>query len=83
MGGQLTCICAYMLTTALRCSAPKTATKRIFLITDEDDPNPGVGRERLLTSAKTTLIVGGPTFYINGGLHRRFFAGPHASRNNH
>ncbi|CAL1715872.1 unnamed protein product [Somion occarium] len=40
----------------MRDGAPKTATKRIFLITDEDDPNSGPGRERLLTSARTTLI---------------------------
>ncbi|KAI0703839.1 ku70-like protein [Cytidiella melzeri] len=40
----------------MRDGAPKTATKRIFLITDDDDPNAGVGSERLLTSAKTTLI---------------------------
>ncbi|KAI0090224.1 SPOC like C-terminal domain-containing protein [Irpex rosettiformis] len=40
----------------MRDGAPKTATKRIFLITDEDDPNPGLGSSRLLTSAKTTLI---------------------------
>ncbi len=38
-------------------SAPKTATKRVFLITDEDDPNAGPGKDRLMTSARTTLIV--------------------------
>lgn len=37
--------------------APKTATKRIFLITDEDDPHPGLSGTRLMTSARTTLIV--------------------------
>ena len=41
--------------------APKTATKRVFLITDEDDPHPGLRNERLLTSARTTLIVSGIT----------------------
>ncbi|KAL4250950.1 ATP-dependent DNA helicase II subunit 1 [Abortiporus biennis] len=40
----------------IRDGAPKTASKRVFLITDEDDPNPGPGKERLLTTAKTTLI---------------------------
>ncbi|KAH7910526.1 SPOC like C-terminal domain-containing protein [Hygrophoropsis aurantiaca] len=38
----------------LRDGAPKTASKRIFLVTDNDDPNPG--SKQLLTSAKTTLI---------------------------
>ncbi|KAI0346241.1 Ku DNA-binding complex, Ku70 subunit [Trametopsis cervina] len=40
----------------MRDGAPKTATKRVFLITDEDDPNSGAGSDRLLTSARTTLI---------------------------
>ncbi|CCL99933.1 uncharacterized protein FIBRA_01958 [Fibroporia radiculosa] len=40
----------------IRDGAPKTATKRIFLITDEDDPHPGPARERLITSARTTHI---------------------------
>ncbi|KAG2017394.1 Ku70 [Coprinopsis cinerea AmutBmut pab1-1] len=40
----------------LRDGAPKTATKRVFLITDEDDPHPGPGRHQLITSARTTLI---------------------------
>jgi hypothetical protein len=38
-------------------SAPKTATKRVFLITDEDNPHPSSGKERLTTSARTTLVV--------------------------
>ncbi|KAL4074735.1 SPOC like C-terminal domain-containing protein [Scleroderma yunnanense] len=38
----------------LRDSAPKTASKRIFLITNDDNPNPG--SSKLLTSARTTLI---------------------------
>jgi hypothetical protein len=38
-------------------SAPKTATKRIFLITDQDDPHLGKGSQQLMTSAQTTLIV--------------------------
>jgi hypothetical protein len=38
-------------------SAPKTATKRIFLITDEDDPHSGPGSMQLITSARTTLDV--------------------------
>lgn len=37
------------------CSAPKTATKRVFLITDEDQPHTA---PQLITSAKTTLTVG-------------------------
>lgn len=40
----------------MRDGAPKTASKRIFLITDDDDPNAGPGRDRLATSAKTTFI---------------------------
>lgn len=39
-------------------SAPKTATKRVFLITDEDNPHAGAGYRQLTTSARTTLIVG-------------------------
>ncbi|KAK0199409.1 SPOC like C-terminal domain-containing protein [Desarmillaria ectypa] len=39
----------------LRDGAPKTATKRVFLITDEDDPHSGPGRKQLITSAKTTF----------------------------
>ena len=42
-------------------SAPKTATKRVFLITDEDNPHSVPGGDRLLTSARTTLIVCLPT----------------------
>ncbi|KZP10481.1 Ku DNA-binding complex, Ku70 subunit [Athelia psychrophila] len=38
----------------LRDEAPKTASKRVFLITDCDDPHQGV--ERLLVPAKTTLV---------------------------
>lgn len=40
----------------LRDGAPKTATKRVFLITDEDDPHAGAGSQQLMTSARTTLI---------------------------
>ncbi|KAI0667937.1 ku70-like protein [Trametes maxima] len=40
----------------MRDGAPKTATKRIFLITDEDDPHPGSSRNRMMTSARTTLV---------------------------
>ncbi|THH23094.1 hypothetical protein EUX98_g8084 [Antrodiella citrinella] len=40
----------------MRDGAPKTASKRVFLITDVDDPNAGPGKERLMTSARTTLI---------------------------
>ncbi|KAF8071492.1 SPOC like C-terminal domain-containing protein [Lyophyllum atratum] len=40
----------------IRDGAPKTATKRVFLITDEDDPHPGPGSQQLITSARTTLI---------------------------
>ncbi|KXN91753.1 ATP-dependent DNA helicase II subunit 1 [Leucoagaricus sp. SymC.cos] len=39
----------------LRDGAPKTATKRVFLITDEDDPHPGSASKQLITSARTTL----------------------------
>ncbi|KAJ7248523.1 SPOC like C-terminal domain-containing protein [Mycena rebaudengoi] len=40
----------------LRDGAPKTASKRVFLITDEDDPHSGPGSKQLVTSARTTLI---------------------------
>ncbi|KAI0750167.1 ku70-like protein [Daedaleopsis nitida] len=40
----------------MRDGAPKTATKRIFYITDEDNPHPGAASSRLITSARTTLI---------------------------
>lgn len=38
----------------LRDGAPKTATKRVFLITDDDNPHPG--SKQLVTSARTTLL---------------------------
>jgi ATP-dependent DNA helicase 2 subunit 1 len=37
--------------------APKSATKRVFLITDNDDPLAGSHNPRLITSARTTLTV--------------------------
>ncbi|OSC96961.1 ku70-like protein [Trametes coccinea BRFM310] len=40
----------------MRDGAPKTATKRIFFITDEDNPHPGAKNARLMTSARTTLF---------------------------
>ncbi|KAI0724871.1 ku70-like protein [Fomitopsis betulina] len=40
----------------IRDGAPKTATKRIFLVTDEDDPHTGAAKHRLITTARTTLI---------------------------
>ncbi|KAI0288957.1 SPOC like C-terminal domain-containing protein [Russula brevipes] len=40
----------------LRDGAPKLATKRVFLITDNDDPLAGSHNPRLITSARTTLI---------------------------
>lgn len=42
----------------LRDGAPKTATKRVFLITDECDPHAGFdgANQQLITSARTTLI---------------------------
>ncbi|KAI0926332.1 hypothetical protein AcV5_008825 [Taiwanofungus camphoratus] len=40
----------------MRDGAPKTATKRVFLITDEDNPHSGPVRERFVTSARTTLV---------------------------
>ena len=39
-------------------SAPKAGFKRVFLITDEDDPHPGARSAQLVTSAQTTLKVG-------------------------
>lgn len=38
----------------LRDNAPKTASKRVFLITDDDNPSPA--STKMLTSARTTLI---------------------------
>lgn len=40
----------------MRDGAPKTATKRVFLVTDEDNPHPGTGKDRLTVAARTTLI---------------------------
>ncbi|KAI0077815.1 ku70-like protein [Panus rudis PR-1116 ss-1] len=42
----------------MRDGAPKTASKRVFLITDEDDPHADFGKdsERLLTSARTNVM---------------------------
>ncbi|KAJ7639391.1 SPOC like C-terminal domain-containing protein [Roridomyces roridus] len=40
----------------IRDGAPKTATKRVFLITNEDDPHPGAGSKQLKNSSRTTLI---------------------------
>ncbi|KAF8638964.1 hypothetical protein AX17_001825 [Amanita inopinata Kibby_2008] len=37
-------------------SAPKTATKRVFLVTDQDDPHSGRRSKQLMTSARTTLV---------------------------
>lgn len=37
--------------------APKSATKRVFLITDDDDPLAISRNPRLVTSARTTLTV--------------------------
>lgn len=45
-------------------SAPKTASKRVFLITDEDNPHAGKANKQLTTSARTTLIVREPTFPV-------------------
>ncbi|KAF8547934.1 Ku DNA-binding complex, Ku70 subunit [Imleria badia] len=39
---------------AIRDGAPKTASKRVFLITDDDNPHPN--SKQLITSSKTTLI---------------------------
>ncbi|KZT06069.1 ku70-like protein [Laetiporus sulphureus 93-53] len=36
--------------------APRSATKRVFLITDEDNPHSGPARDRLVIAARTTLI---------------------------
>ncbi|KIJ11497.1 hypothetical protein PAXINDRAFT_171745 [Paxillus involutus ATCC 200175] len=38
----------------IRDGAPKTASKRVFLITDDDNPHPN--SKQLLTSSRTTLI---------------------------
>jgi hypothetical protein len=35
--------------------APKTATKRVFLVTNVDDPHPGARADRYKTTAQTTL----------------------------
>jgi ATP-dependent DNA helicase 2 subunit 1 len=43
----------------LRDGAPKSATKRVFLITDNDDPLAGLHNPRLITSARTTFTVSG------------------------
>ncbi|VDC04946.1 unnamed protein product [Peniophora sp. CBMAI 1063] len=40
----------------MRDGAPKSATKRIFLITDDDNPHSSKGRERLILTARTTLV---------------------------
>ncbi|KAF9790330.1 SPOC like C-terminal domain-containing protein, partial [Thelephora terrestris] len=40
----------------IRDGAPKTAIKRVFLITNQDDPHPGDGGVQLSTSARTTLV---------------------------
>ncbi|KAF5345659.1 hypothetical protein D9757_014209 [Collybiopsis confluens] len=39
----------------IRDGAPKTATKRVFLITDEDNPHPGRGSEQMITAAKNVF----------------------------
>ena len=62
------------------CRAPKTATKRIFLITDEDDPHPGASGTRLMTSARTTLIVCEYLEWRTYELLRAAWLGPHTSR---
>lgn len=40
----------------MRDGAPKSATKRIFLITDDDNPHSSKGRDRLVLTARTTLV---------------------------
>ena len=50
-------VCLTLTLTGVCCRAPTTATKRVFLITDEDDPHPGPGTRQLATSARTTLVV--------------------------
>jgi ATP-dependent DNA helicase 2 subunit 1 len=47
-------------------SAPKSATKRVFLITDNDDPFAGSHNPRLITSARTTLVVSDEILQIGG-----------------
>jgi hypothetical protein len=47
-------------------SAPKSATKRVFLITDNDDPFAGSHNPRLITSARTTLVVSEKILQIGG-----------------
>ncbi|KAF9818760.1 hypothetical protein IEO21_02540 [Rhodonia placenta] len=55
----------------MRDGAPKTATKRVFLITDEDNPHAGPGKERFITTARTTLMdlvqagIGVEPFFIS------------------
>lgn len=43
-------------------SATKSGVKRIFLITDQDDPHPGARNAQLVTVARTTLLVS-PHFF--------------------
>ncbi|KAI0308968.1 Ku DNA-binding complex Ku70 subunit, partial [Amylostereum chailletii] len=40
----------------MRDGAPKAASKRVFLITDDDNPHSGPGSDRLIMSARTTLV---------------------------
>jgi ATP-dependent DNA helicase 2 subunit 1 len=49
--------CSTLISTLNR--APKSATKRVFLITDNDDPLASSHNPRLVTSARTTLTVCG------------------------
>ena len=56
--------CSAIIFTQIPRSAPKTASKRVFLITDEDNPHPGKGSQQLITSARTTLIVCEFTFLV-------------------
>ena len=59
-------------------SAPKTASKRVFLITDEDNPHPSTGSKQLITSARTTLVVCSVLAHFHWGLTT--FSGSHTSR---
>ena len=40
----------------MRDGAPKSATKRIFLITNDENPHTSKGRDRLTLTARTTLV---------------------------
>jgi len=63
--------------------APKSASKRVFLITDEDNPHSGPGSKQLVTSARTTLIVSDIFYNIENKQNKpKISIGPNSSRCN-